>query len=338
MIGADLVFPQQFLQAAPLARIIDDTRPTLTGAVPTVLNDLLNNAPDTDMSSLRLVMCGGSAVPRALIEGYMRHVRRADRAGLGDDRDQPGVRHRPSAEGHGGATTRSRGGCGPAASCPGVELRITDDHGDGGAVGRRVARRDRGPRPVDHRVSYYHVDDPEKFHDGWLRTGDVAVGVSRTVTCMISDRAKDVIKSGGEWVSSVDLENTLMGHPGVLEAAVIGVPDDAVGRAADGVRRAEARRRRSTADELRSVARPSAPPSSGCPSGGRSSPRCPRPASASSTRRSCAPATPPANWTSPPSPDRRQTPTLSQPTRSARPVRQSWRQRRGSVTKSARSA
>ena len=70
MIGADLVFPQQFLQAAPISRIINETKPTLTGAVPTVLNDLLNNAPGTDMSSLRLVMCGGSAVPRGLIEGY----------------------------------------------------------------------------------------------------------------------------------------------------------------------------------------------------------------------------------------------------------------------------
>ena len=70
MIGADLVFPQQYLQAAPLARIIDDTKPTLTGAVPTVLNDLLHNAADTDFSSFRLVMGGGSAIPRSLIEGY----------------------------------------------------------------------------------------------------------------------------------------------------------------------------------------------------------------------------------------------------------------------------
>ena len=70
MIGADLVFPQQFLQAAPLARIITETRPTITGAVPTVLNDLVHNAPDLDTSSLRLVMCGGSAVPRGLIEAY----------------------------------------------------------------------------------------------------------------------------------------------------------------------------------------------------------------------------------------------------------------------------
>jgi len=69
------------------------------------------------------------------------------------------------------------------------------------------------------------VADDEKFHDGWLRTGDVA-SVLPNGYVMISDRAKDVIKSGGEWVSSVDLENTIMGHPAVLEAAVIGVPDD----------------------------------------------------------------------------------------------------------------
>ena len=70
MIGADLVFPQQYLQAAPISRIITETRPTLTGAVPTVLNDVLNNAADADLSSLRQVMCGGSAVPRSLIDGY----------------------------------------------------------------------------------------------------------------------------------------------------------------------------------------------------------------------------------------------------------------------------
>ena len=76
MVGADLVFPQQFLQAAPLARIIDDTRPTLTGAVPTVLNDLLNNAADADLSSLRLVMCGGSARAASVDRGLPRRLRR----------------------------------------------------------------------------------------------------------------------------------------------------------------------------------------------------------------------------------------------------------------------
>jgi fatty-acyl-CoA synthase len=106
---------------------------------------------------------------------------------------------------------------------PGVELRITDDNGD------VVAWDGESLGEIEVRGSwitaeYYNVDDPEKFHDGWLRTGDVA-SVLPNGYVMISDRAKDVIKSGGEWVSSVDLENTIMGHPAVLEAAVIGVPD-----------------------------------------------------------------------------------------------------------------
>jgi fatty-acyl-CoA synthase len=107
---------------------------------------------------------------------------------------------------------------------PGVELRITDDSGatvpwDGESLGEIEVR---GPWIT---AEYFRVDDPDKFHDGWLRTGDVA-SVSPQGYVMISDRAKDVIKSGGEWVSSVDLENTLMGHDDVAEAAVIGVPDD----------------------------------------------------------------------------------------------------------------
>jgi fatty-acyl-CoA synthase len=223
MIGCDLIFPQQYLQAAPLSRIITDTRPTLTGAVPTVLNDLLHNAPSTDMSSFRLVMCGGSAVPKGLIEGF---------------RDQFGV---PIVQGWGMTETSPVCAIGnpprdlagrsevdwrvmTGRIMPGVELRITDDNGDeqpwdGQALGEIEVR---GPWITG---SYYAVDDPERFHDGWLRTGDVA-SVLPNGYVMISDRAKDVIKSGGEWVSSVDLENTIMGHPDVLEAAVIGVPDE----------------------------------------------------------------------------------------------------------------
>jgi fatty-acyl-CoA synthase len=107
---------------------------------------------------------------------------------------------------------------------PGVELRLTDDSGatvpwDGESLGEIEVR---GPWIT---ASYYRVDDPDKFHEGWLRTGDVA-SVSPRGYVMISDRSKDVIKSGGEWVSSVDLENTLMGHPDIAEAAVIGVPDE----------------------------------------------------------------------------------------------------------------
>ena len=106
----------------------------------------------------------------------------------------------------------------------GVEVRITNDAGevmpwDGEAVGEIEIR---GPWIT---ASYYLDDDPEKFHDGWLRTGDVA-SIDPQGFLQITDRAKDVIKSGGEWISSVDLENELMGHPAVAEAAVVGVPDD----------------------------------------------------------------------------------------------------------------
>jgi fatty-acyl-CoA synthase len=223
MIGADLVFPQQFLQAAPLSRVIHDMRPTLTGAVPTVLNDLLNNAPTTDMSSLRLVMCGGSAVPRSLIDGYRGTFGVPVVQGWGMTETSPvcAIGHPPKEMGDLSETDwRVKTG----RITPGVELRITADDGseqpwDGEALGEIEVR---GSWIT---ASYYNVDDPAKFHDGWLRTGDVA-SVLPNGYVMISDRAKDVIKSGGEWVSSVDLENTIMGHPAVLEAAVIGVPDD----------------------------------------------------------------------------------------------------------------
>ncbi|MBI4883546.1 MAG: long-chain fatty acid--CoA ligase [Actinobacteria bacterium] len=223
MIGADLVFPQQFLQAAPIARIIHETRPTLTGAVPTVLNDLLHNAPDTDMSTFRLVMCGGSAVPRGLIDGYRDNFGVPIVQGWGMTETSPvcAIGHPPKEMGS-LSETDWRVKTGRVA--PGVELRITDDTGavqpwDGESLGEIEVR---GSWIT---ASYYNVDDAEKFHDGWLRTGDVA-SVMPNGYVMISDRAKDVIKSGGEWISSVDLENTLMGHPAVLEAAVFGVPDD----------------------------------------------------------------------------------------------------------------
>jgi fatty-acyl-CoA synthase len=94
--------------------------------------------------------------------------------------------------------------------------------GDGTSVGEIQVR---GPWVT---ASYYGEHDVARFHDGWLRTGDV--GTIDGLGCItISDRAKDVIKSGGEWISSVRLENLLMGHPKVLEAAVVAVPDDTWG-------------------------------------------------------------------------------------------------------------
>ncbi|MBV8928704.1 MAG: AMP-binding protein, partial [Mycobacteriaceae bacterium] len=104
------------------------------------------------------------------------------------------------------------------------EARIVDDDGnvlpnDGQSVGEVEVR---GPWVTG---SYYQDADPTKFHDGWLRTGDVG-RVDRHGYITLTDRAKDVIKSGGEWISSVELENAIMEHPAVLEACVVAVPDE----------------------------------------------------------------------------------------------------------------
>jgi fatty-acyl-CoA synthase len=103
-------------------------------------------------------------------------------------------------------------------------MRITDDSGaelpwDGTAVGEIEVR---GPWVT---AAYHRDPAPEKFHDGWLRTGDIGTVDDRGYF-QITDRSKDVIKSGGEWISSVELENLLTGCPGVIEAAVIGIPDE----------------------------------------------------------------------------------------------------------------
>ena len=222
-VGADLIMPQQFLQAAPLAEIIESTRPTFSGAVPTVLNDLLHNRPDADLSSLRSVVCGGSAVPRSLIEGFDETfgVSVVQAWGMTETSPLAAIAHVPKNTDPADAMSwRERTG----RPLPGVEIRIVADDGtvlpnDGEAQGEIEIR---GPWIT---ARYYLDDTAEKFHDGWLRTGDVG-SMEPNGFIQISDRAKDVIKSGGEWISSVDLENTLMGHPAVLEAAVIGVPDD----------------------------------------------------------------------------------------------------------------
>ncbi len=222
-VGADLVMPQQFLQAGPLAEIIELTRPTYSGAVPTVLNDILHNRPDADLGSLRQIVCGGSAVPRSLIEGFDETfgVPVVQAWGMTETSPLAAIAHVPRGTAAANAMEwRVRTG----RPMPGVEIRICDEAGaelpwDGQAQGEIEIR---GPWITG---SYYLEPTDEKFHDGWLRTGDVGT-MEPNGFIQISDRAKDVIKSGGEWISSVDLENTLMGHPDVREAAVVGIPDD----------------------------------------------------------------------------------------------------------------
>jgi acyl-CoA synthetase (AMP-forming)/AMP-acid ligase II len=192
--------------------------------VPAILNDLLLEAERTgaDLSCLRMVFCGGAAVPRTMYEAFRdRHGVRVLQV-WGMTETSPLVttariplRTAKDAE----AEHALRAG----RVIAGTEVRIVDDEGavlprDGVAVGEIEVR---GPWITGR---YYRVDATEKFHDGWLRTGDAGtIDAAGAVT--LTDRLKDVIKSGGEWISSVELENALLAHPAVADAAVIAVPD-----------------------------------------------------------------------------------------------------------------
>jgi fatty-acyl-CoA synthase len=224
--GASFVMPDRFLQAEPLAKLIESERPTVAGAVPTIWSDLHRYSQEhpVDMSSFRLVVCGGSAVPRSLMERFESDhgVRIIQGWGMTETSPLAALAYPPRGVELG--TTEEmdwRANAGRVLS--GVELRIVDDAGnpmpwDGEAVGEIEVR---GPWVT---ASYYLDRATEKFDDGWLRTGDVG-SVESNGFIRITDRAKDVIKSGGEWISTVELENHLMAHPDVIEAAVIGVAD-----------------------------------------------------------------------------------------------------------------
>ncbi|HVR04792.1 MAG TPA: long-chain fatty acid--CoA ligase [Solirubrobacteraceae bacterium] len=228
LAGADLVLPDRFLQAEPLARLIEAERPTIMGCVPTIFADLLRYADEhrVDISSLRNAACGGSAVPRQLMQDFQeRHGVRIFQAWGMTETSPVATYSRPDepAAGLGDAYWNDRARQG--RPLPWVELRLVDDDGrevpwDNESTGEIQVR---GPWIA----ARYFDDDTEeaKFDAGWLRTGDIAA-VNRRASVQITDRSKDVIKSGGEWISSVELENELMAHPDVLEAAVIAKPDE----------------------------------------------------------------------------------------------------------------
>ncbi|WP_433389351.1 fatty acid--CoA ligase [Micromonospora sp. KLBMP9576] len=225
--GASLIMPDRFLQAAPIAEMIAAERPTLAGAVPTIWTDLLAHldAHDVDSSSLREVIVGGSACPPALMHTFgERHGIDVIHAWGMTEMSPLGSVSRPPAGADGDEAWRYRYTQGRVPA--GVEARIVGPLGeplpaDGTSVGELEVR---GPW-VTARYVGDDAPDEEKFRDGWLRTGDVGT-LSPDGYITLTDRAKDVIKSGGEWISSVELENALMGHPGVLEACVVGVPDE----------------------------------------------------------------------------------------------------------------
>jgi fatty-acyl-CoA synthase len=235
MVGASLIMPDRFLQAEPLAKMIETERVTSGAAVPTIWTDLLrylDEHPQTDTSRLRRVIIGGAACPPALMRAYQeRHDIEVIHAWGMTEMSPLGSTAVAPVETSGEERWFFRQTQGRIAST--LEARLVGPDGaqvphDGKSVGELEVR---GPWVTR---SYYdngtnseaeRADADARFDSGWLRTGDVG-SLTPNGFLQLTDRAKDVIKSGGEWISSVDLENALMAHPDVLEASVVGVPDE----------------------------------------------------------------------------------------------------------------
>jgi fatty-acyl-CoA synthase len=221
-----LLLPGRFLQAKALAELIESERATVMAAVPTIYSDLLRYADthSVDLSSIRIGICGGSTMPIALAQGFQeRHGVALLHAWGMTEMSPMGTVSTPVAGLEEDAAWALRATQG--AAVPFVELRITGEDGaelpwDGVATGELEAR---GPWVA---ASYYkEPGGGDRFHDGWLATGDIA-SIDARGYVSITDRSKDIIKSGGEWISSVALENELMTHDGVREAAVIAIADE----------------------------------------------------------------------------------------------------------------
>jgi len=224
MSGADIVMPGPHLQGPHLRAMIEATRPTLTAMVPTILGDLLRADAEAplDLSCFRAIVSGGSAVPSSMIEGVRDRWGVPVIQGWGMTETSPMcvLSHPPKALGGESETYwRLKSG----RPVPGIEVRVVDESGaclpeDGKTVGELQLR---GAWVT---AGYLKTDSDAFAADGWLRTGDVGV-IDGKGYVQLTDRTKDVIKSGGEWISSVDLEDVLLKSPDVTEVAVIAIPD-----------------------------------------------------------------------------------------------------------------
>jgi fatty-acyl-CoA synthase len=228
MAGASLVLPGPDLSPGAIATLMETENVTLAAGVPTIWNGVLAELDGREFPSLNRILCGGSAVPKSLSEAYREKIGIPMLQAWGMTETSPlaSVAHvrsdladKPDEE---LANLRATQGV-PAAM---VEIRIADPETgqelpwDGEARGELQCA---GPWIAD---GYYGGEGAQQFtEDGWLRTGDVAV-IDRHGYIRLVDRTKDLVKSGGEWISSVELENEIMAHPQVVEAAVIGIADE----------------------------------------------------------------------------------------------------------------
>ena len=225
MLGCSLVLPGPHLAPKDLVDLIESEGVTFVGGVPTIVSALCHYLSESGrkVPTLRQILVGGSALPRVLLESFEAMGIEVVHAWGMTELSPAGTVSRlrrdmeawPQEE-----KTRVR--LLQGSPFPLVELRIVLDDGtvapwDGATAGELEAR---GPWVA--RAYYEDPSGADRFHDGWFRTGDVASIDSRGYVRLV-DRTKDMVKSGGEWISSVDLENVIMGHPQVAEAAVIAV-------------------------------------------------------------------------------------------------------------------
>jgi fatty-acyl-CoA synthase len=223
-MGTKLVFPGAKMDGASIYELLSTEKVTHTAGVPTVWLMLLNymTANNLKLPDLRMVVCGGSAMPRSMIKAFIDMGIGARHAWGMTEMSPIGTLAalKPpfdKLEGDDRLDVLQTQGYPPF----GVEMKITDDAGnklpwDGKTFGRLKVR---GPSVS---AAYYRVDTDILDEEGYFDTGDVAT-IDKHGYMRITDRSKDVIKSGGEWISSIDLENLAVGHPKVAEAAVIGV-------------------------------------------------------------------------------------------------------------------
>jgi fatty-acyl-CoA synthase len=228
-VGANLIMPGPHLKPEALAEMIEEERVTVAAGVPTIWNGLYHELRQRPrhISCIRALIVGGSAMPRSLIEAYEKDLGISVLHAWGMTETSPLgsvsrlLSHHANLPDHRRWDIKAKQGF----AVPGVEMRIVNDEGeelpwDGTTMGELQVR---GPWVVK---AYYKMErSSDNFTaDGWFRTGDV-VTLNEDGFMTITDRTKDLVKSGGEWISSVELENHLMAHPKVLEAAVIAIPD-----------------------------------------------------------------------------------------------------------------
>jgi len=226
MWGCDLVLPGRFMQPESLAELIVERGVTFASGVPTIWLGLLEPlAEKRERLRLTRIACAGSAVPPALQRSYLERLALPVVHAWGMTETSPLVTFSRPLACHGALDEAARDAllAKQGRVAPGVEIRIVGDDGreapwDGRALGEIQVRG-------NWIASGYYQDEGSaaRFQDGWLRTGDVA-SIDAEGYVAIADRTKDLVKSGGEWISSVVLEGLLMGHEAIAEAAVVAIP------------------------------------------------------------------------------------------------------------------